>query len=193
MASAKRVHGTCCILKTTSLGGLWSMQGSAHVGAMWQREQYDRWQHGDECGTHVASVISQKTDSTFLASLFKCAMDCLRAWGDVKAETRVVLENAMKHHRIRQLKHRGWLQGFDASIEQMKGGQTEALWLEGAEVDGAHCGWIGYSATWAELSLSRHFTGSAQLGLAHPNLWLGSAWGTDWATWASPALAQLWL
>lgn len=45
---------------------------------------------------HVASVIAQETDSTFLASLFKCGTDCLRAWGDVKAETRLALENATK-------------------------------------------------------------------------------------------------
>ncbi|KAH9996969.1 ARM repeat-containing protein [Russula compacta] len=45
---------------------------------------------------HVASVISQETDSTFLASLFKCATDCLRVWGDVKSETRLALENAAK-------------------------------------------------------------------------------------------------
>jgi len=45
---------------------------------------------------HVASVISQETDTSYLASLFKCATDCLRVWGDVKAETRVALENAAK-------------------------------------------------------------------------------------------------
>jgi importin-5 len=45
---------------------------------------------------HVASVISQETDTSYLASLFKCATDCLRVWGDVKAETRVALENASK-------------------------------------------------------------------------------------------------
>jgi len=45
---------------------------------------------------HVASVISQETDSTFLASIFKCATDCLRTWGDVKADTRLALENATK-------------------------------------------------------------------------------------------------
>ncbi|KAN0109453.1 Armadillo-type fold [Russula decolorans] len=44
----------------------------------------------------VASVISQETDTSYLASLFKCATDCLRVWGDVKAETRVALENAAK-------------------------------------------------------------------------------------------------
>jgi len=46
---------------------------------------------------HVASVISQETDSTFLASLFKCGTECLRVWGDVKPETRLALENAAKH------------------------------------------------------------------------------------------------
>ena len=45
---------------------------------------------------HVASVISQETDSTFLASLFKCVTDCLRTWGDLKAETRLGLESATK-------------------------------------------------------------------------------------------------
>jgi len=45
---------------------------------------------------HVASVISQETDTSYLASLFKCATDCLRVWGDVKADTRVALENAAK-------------------------------------------------------------------------------------------------
>ncbi len=30
---------------------------------------------------HVASVISQETDTSYLASLFKCATDCLRVWG----------------------------------------------------------------------------------------------------------------
>lgn len=45
---------------------------------------------------HVASVISQETDSTFLASLFKCATDSMRAWSDVTPETRSALENAAK-------------------------------------------------------------------------------------------------
>ncbi|KAI0264225.1 ARM repeat-containing protein [Gloeopeniophorella convolvens] len=45
---------------------------------------------------HVASVISQETDSTFLASLFKCATDSLRVWGDVTSETRLALEGAAK-------------------------------------------------------------------------------------------------
>jgi importin-5 len=45
---------------------------------------------------HVASVITQETDTSYLASLFKCATDCLRVWGDVKAETRLALENAAK-------------------------------------------------------------------------------------------------
>jgi hypothetical protein len=45
---------------------------------------------------HVASVISQETDLAFLESLFKCATDCLRMWGDVNAETRAALENATK-------------------------------------------------------------------------------------------------
>ncbi|KAI0294732.1 hypothetical protein BC826DRAFT_1136507 [Russula brevipes] len=35
---------------------------------------------------HIALVISQETDSTFLESLFKCATDCLWMWGDVKVE-----------------------------------------------------------------------------------------------------------
>ncbi|KAH9167134.1 ARM repeat-containing protein [Lactarius sanguifluus] len=54
---------------------------------------------GDMVGNvmqHVASVISQETDSTFLASLFKCATDSMRAWGDGTPETRVALENAAK-------------------------------------------------------------------------------------------------
>lgn len=45
---------------------------------------------------HVASVISQETDSTFLASLFKCATDSIRSWGDVTPDTRSALENAAK-------------------------------------------------------------------------------------------------
>ena len=45
---------------------------------------------------HIASVISQERETTFLASLFKCATDCLRVWGDLKAETRLALENAAK-------------------------------------------------------------------------------------------------
>ncbi|KAI0253631.1 armadillo-type protein [Lactifluus subvellereus] len=40
--------------------------------------------------------MSYNMETTFLASLFKCATDCLRVWGDVKAETRLALENAAK-------------------------------------------------------------------------------------------------
>ena len=46
---------------------------------------------------HVASVITQETDSTFLASLFKCATDSIRSWDDVTPDTRSALENAAKH------------------------------------------------------------------------------------------------
>ena len=46
---------------------------------------------------HVASVITQETDSTFLASLFKCAADSIRSWGEVTPDTRSALENAAKH------------------------------------------------------------------------------------------------
>ena len=45
---------------------------------------------------HVASVITRESDSTFLASLFKCVTDSLRAWGDVTSEARGALENAAK-------------------------------------------------------------------------------------------------
>ncbi len=61
---------------------------------------------------HVASVISQETDTSYLASLFKCATDCLRVWGDVKAETRVALENASKQ----QLQvEDAWVVGYEPS------------------------------------------------------------------------------
>lgn len=55
--------------------------------------------HGDMVANvmqHVASVISQETDSTFLASLFKCATDSMCVWADVSSDTRAALENAAK-------------------------------------------------------------------------------------------------